>query len=198
MVPIRGFAATLIAASALFLLACGGDDPPAPVDTTTQFTPEQVKESFERATGHGLTVETSEFGGPVRLVYEDDGDPAAVSPTESEVIGELGAFTIYVVEEGDPESEFALIVGESGNGEPLDYGGDTVTYRTEVASEPDGDGILWKETCAEYETDVSLNSCYWSASKQYGANVLATWSTEANELDQAGEDFDAVMSSLGT
>jgi hypothetical protein len=176
----------LFAGLALGLTACGGDDGGEPAQPDGgNLTVASIQEGFEAETGRALVRKESDFGLPPTLVFDDDGDIMEVTDAEIDVIREFGSFTIYVGEEGNPQTDFDLLIGKSERS-TAPSGESQVTLTNTVARQPDENGVVWKKSCVDYQEDPSLNVCSWTAFKQYGDNVLVTWTANSGEIDEKG------------
>ncbi len=172
----------------------GGSGAAVEVDPTSTLTVEQFTSGFADETGFELTSESFP-GGARTLSFDEDGDAMTLTEAETGFFEEFGAPQIYLVEaDGDPDLVFDAVVGEPGKGEPIESGGDTVRLDREVSEEPDADGIVWSEQCVTYEKDKSLNTCAWSGTKRYGTNVIVSWTSTSDALDETASRLDQAVS----
>jgi hypothetical protein len=181
--------------------SCGGGDDAgsgstADPDPTTSVTVEQFKAGFADQTGIELTADDFP-GDTVLLQFDDDGDVMKISEAEAAFMDEYGTAQIYVVEPGgDPEMIFDVVTGKAMDDAPVESGGDTVRLVTNVADEPDADGVIWVEQCVRYENQKSLNSCAWTGTKRYGTNVIVSWTAAGDTLDDAAARLDEAVSAV--
>ena len=198
-IAVRLLAAMVCAFALAAVTGCGDDGGSGAVvdpDPDTTVTVDQFVSGFSDETGIELTPDELP-GGAVLLRFDDDGNESEFSQAETEFQQEYGSSQIYVVTaDGDPDMIFDAVVGEPGKGEPIRSGGDTVRLDRSVADKPDADGVIWARQCVRYEKDSSLNSCAWTGSKRYGSNVIVSWTTTTDGLDQAGSKLDRAVSAV--
>jgi hypothetical protein len=164
------------------------------VDPSTTVTVDQFKRGFTDETGFELTA-NSFPGGAQLLTFDDDGDLMTVSEAESAFFDEFGTPQIYVVAaDGDPDLIFDVVVGEPGKGEPVEFGDDMARIDRTVSGQPDADGIIWSEQCVVYEKDSSRNVCAWSGTKRYGRNLIVSWTSTGDSLEEAAARLDRAVS----
>ncbi len=178
---------------------CGGDDDPgsgtvSDPDPTTTVTVEQFVSGFADQTGVELSSEDFP-GDAVLLGFDDDGEAFEFSEAETEFIDEYGTAQIFVVETGgDPEMILDAVTGQGLDESPVELGGDTVRLVTKVADKPDADGVIWVRQCVRYETDKSRNTCSWKGNKIYGRNVITSWISAEDSLDDQARKLDQAVS----
>jgi hypothetical protein len=185
------------------LAGCGGGDDAgsgasADPDPTTSVSVEQFKAGFAEQTGVELTAEDFP-GDTVLLEFDDDGDAFKMSEAEAAYIEEYGTAQIYVVEPGvDPEMIFDVVTGGNLDEAPVESGSDTVRLVTNIADEPDADGVIWVEQCVRFEDQESRNTCAWTGNKLYGSNVIVSWTADGDTLDEAATRLDEAVSAAVT
>jgi hypothetical protein len=160
----------LVALLALLLGAgCGASDSapePEPEPEGRVLSSQQVSDEFEDEAGRPLQ-ETVPDPSWEQLGFGLNAPPA--------VIERFGTFSIYVVDEEDPEALTSLL-RDKATGEPL---------------ETDDDGIYW-------ERDSLSNT--WIAHSLYGENVVLAWFSESRQpqTDERWERLDEILSGLAT
>jgi hypothetical protein len=187
----KAIAAAIMIGLALAAAGCGGEDEADGPPADARVSVKEFRDAFAGDTGVTLTVEDLP-GGASLLVADQDGDPLNVTPREAEFLRQYGSAQIYVVEDGDPDLIFRAATGKTGQSKSARSGGDTVSIDTEVAEEPDEDGVTWTRNCVNYENQSGLDTCAWTGTKRYGQNVIVSWTQtsrgltpEARELDEA-------------
>jgi hypothetical protein len=188
-------AATAVSLAVLVATGCGGggeDQSGDPADDV-RVSVTDFKDAFAGETGLDLAARDLP-GGVKLLALDQDGDPMNATRGEVEFLREYGNAQIYLVEDGDPELIFETARGETGRSEPAASGGDTVTIASEVAEEPDGDGVIWTRNCVEYEKKSELNTCAWTGTKRYGQNVIVTWTQTSEGLSEGARRLDEAVS----
>jgi len=166
----RRFHVLAVALLALALGAgCGaseGAPEPDPEPEGRVLSSAQVSDEFEDEAGRPLQ-ETVPDPSWEQLGFGLNAPPA--------VIARFGTFSIYVVDQEDPEALSSLL-RDKATGEPL---------------EMDADGIYWERD--------SLSDT-WIAHSRYGDNVVLAWFSERRrpETDERWELLDEILSGLAT
>ncbi len=191
--------AALLSTLAITLAAgCGGDDSTPPEDVqepaaNVEVTVDEFKSGFADETGFDLTAD--DFPGGAKLLsFDEDGEIMELSEAETEFQNEFGTAQIYVVEDGDPAFILNVAVGKTEKGDFADLGDDRVALDKTVASQPDENGVIWTRQCVRYEKAKDRNVCSWSGTKQYGKNVIVTWTSTDDSLDEAAARLDQSVS----
>jgi hypothetical protein len=162
-----------VLAVALLAVALGGgcgaaesSPEPDPVPEGPVLSSQQVSDEFEDEAGRPLE-ETIPDPSWEQLGFGLNAPPA--------VIERFGTFSIYVVDEEDPEALTSLL-RDKATGEPL---------------EMDAEGIYW-------ELDSLSNT--WIAHSRYGENVVLAWFSEQTEpeTDERWQRLDDILSGLVT
>jgi hypothetical protein len=178
---------------ALALAGCGGGEDGNEPSADAQASVKAFSESFSADTGLNLEAEQLP-GGAKLLVLDRNGDASEVTQDEAEYLSRFGNAQIYLVDEGDPDVIFEAATGQTGKSRPATTGGDTVSINSEVADEPDEDGVIWTRNCVEYEKKTELNTCTWTGTKRYGRNVIVTWTQTSEGLSEGARELDAAVS----
>ena len=186
-------AVTAVSLFALAMTGCGGGegsgDPPEDVRVSVG----EFKDSFAGETGLELKAQDLP-GGAKLLALDQDGDPMNTTRGEVEFIRKYGNAQIYVVDNGDPDLLFRTVTGKTGKSKPAKSGGDTVSIASEVAEEPDGDGVVWTRNCVDYGKQNELDTCAWTGTKRYGQNVIVSWSQTSEGLTPGAQKLDEAVS----
>ena len=162
-----------VLAVALLAVALGGgcgaaesSPEPDPVPEGPVLSSQQVLDEFEEEAGRPLE-ETIPDPSWEQLGFGLNAPPA--------VIERFGTFSIYVVDEEDPEALTSLL-RDKATGEPL---------------EMDAEGVYW-------ELDSLSNT--WIAHSRYGENVVLAWFSEQTEpeTDERWQRLDDILSGLVT
>ena len=137
---------------------------PSPEPDGLVLSSQQVSDEFREETGRPLE-KTAPDPSWEQLGFGLDPPPR--------VLREYGTFSIYVVDEENPEALDSLL-RDKATGEPL---------------EEDGEGIYW-------ERDSLSNT--WIAHSRYGENVVLAWFSESAkpETDERWERLDEILARL--
>jgi hypothetical protein len=154
---------------ALTLVGCGATESapePDPEPEGRVLGSRQVSDEFREETGQPLRETIPDPS------WEQLGFGLNASP---KILNEFGTFSIYVVDEEDPEALSSLL-RDKATGEPL---------------ESDENGIYW-------ELDSLSNT--WIAHSRYGDNVVLAWFSESTEpvTDERWERLDDILNGLAT
>ena len=160
-----------VLAVALLVLALGagcgaGEAAPDPEPEARVLSSQQVSDEFREEAGRPLQ-ETVPDPSWEQLGFGLDAPPR--------VLREFGTFSIYVVDDEDPEALESLL-RDKATGEPLEL---------------DDSGIYWERD--------SLSKT-WIAHSRYGENVVLAWFSERTEpqTDERWKRLDEILSGLAT
>lgn len=173
--------AVIALTAALSLAACGGED--------AVYSSDDVVDLFRERTGELLVVSEPQASFPwERLDFGETAtaDDGSLSAEGLRLAERFGAFTIYVIKEGeDYDAEYAGLTAESDSDET-----------DETVEGTDDNGVLWVRTC--YSGSLADVPCAYSAVKRYGENVVLRWQAgEERDTDATFDRLNTVLRGLG-
>lgn len=171
--------AATIGVISVLLAGCGGGG------DSDGVTSREVIDHFREQTGELLVRSSSSETGPWEALGFEESTDEGLTAEGQRLAERYGAFTIYVIREGE---DFDAEVDNLS--EPIN---DETTIET--VEEPDADGIIWTYTC--YRGELEDIPCAWRATKRYGENVLVNWQGgEEQETDATFARLNSILTDL--